>query len=152
MAINIPLGQPYVTLPADPDDSASQTAAAQSAFQAGKLDAAAYRQQLNAIVRRCPTCLSGWAALGELSLPDDVIAAYAFFRTGYHRGLDRGRTNGWNGSQQLRWEHANNQGFLRCLYGLMLAASEIGEESEATRTRTFLLDLDPADHFGLEQP
>lgn len=152
MAINIPLGQPYVTLPADPEDSASQTATAQSAFQAGKLDVAAYRQQLNAIVRRYPTCLSGWAALGELSLPDDVIAAYAFFRTGYHRGLDRGRANGWNGSQQLRWEHATNQGFLRCLYGLMLAASEIGEESEATRTRTFLLGLDPTNHFGLEQP
>lgn len=151
MAINIPLGQPHVILPADPDDSASQTAEAQTAFQAGKLEVSAYRQQLNAIAARHPTCLSVWAALGELNLPDDVIVAYAFFRVGYHRGLDRARANGWNGTQQLRWEHTSNQGFLRCLYGLMLAATEIGETSEAVRIRAFLLDLDPSNHFGLER-
>jgi hypothetical protein len=152
MAINIPLGQPHIMLPADPGDSASQTAAAQTAFQAGKLDVAAYRQRLNAIAAQHPTCLSVWAALGELLLPDDVIAAYAFFRVGYHRGLDRARANGWNGTQQLRWEHVSNQSFLRCLYGLMLAATEIGETSEVVRTRAFLLDLDAANHFELQQP
>jgi hypothetical protein len=152
MAINIPLGQPHVILPPDPDDSASQTVEAQTAFQAGRLEASAYRQQLNAIAARYPTCLSVWAALGELNLPDDVIAAYAFFRVGYHRGLDRARANGWNGTQQLRWQDVSNQSFLRCLYGLMLAATEIGETAEAVRTRAFLLDLDASNHFGLERP
>jgi hypothetical protein len=33
----------------------------------------------------------------------------------------------------------------------MCAATAIGEEAEATRTRTFLLELDPVDHFGLER-
>ena len=151
MAINIPIGT-NVILPDDPDGSRQQTEAAQTDFQAGKLDAAAYRQRLNDIAKQQPTCLSAWASLGELTLPDDVIAAYAFFRVGYHRGLDRGRANGWGGTQQLRWEHENNRGFLRCLYGLMLAATEIGEASEATRIHGFLLDLDPANHFQLESP
>ena len=84
MAIHIPLEQP-VTLPPDPDDSAQQVAAAFGAFQAGQSTASAYREQLNAIAARYPTCLNAWAALGELALPDDVIAAYAFFRVGYHR-------------------------------------------------------------------
>ncbi len=149
MAINIPFGV-RVVLPDDPDNSRQLAEAAQTGFEAGQLDAASYRERLNAIVKAHPTCLSAWAALGELSLPDDVIAAYAYFRTGYHRGLDRGRASGWNGAQQLPWEHESNRGFLRCLYGLMLAATEINEASEATRTREFLLTLDPTNHFELE--
>jgi hypothetical protein len=148
MAINIPFEQPVV-LPPDPEDSASQVAAALTAFQAGQSTAPAYRERLNAIAARYPTCLSAWAALGELALPDDVIAAYAFFRVGYHRGLDRARASGWRGTQPLPWEHETNRGFLRCLHGLMSAATTIGEASEATRTRQFLLDLDPSNHFGL---
>lgn len=149
MAMNIPFGV-RVILPDDPDDSREQIEAAQTDFEAGQLDAPAYRERLNAVVKSYPTCLSAWASLGELSLPDDVIAAYAYFRTGYHRGLDRGRANGWNGAQQLPWEYESNRGFLRCLYGLMLAATEIDEESEATRTRDFLLVLDPDNHFEVE--
>ena len=84
MAINLPLEQPVVLHP-DPDDSARQVAAALAAFQAGQSTASVYRAQLNAIAARYPTCLNAWAALGELALPDDVIAAYAFFRVGYHR-------------------------------------------------------------------
>ena len=150
MAINIPLEQPFVVLPDDPADSAPQVAEALSALQSGQLTAPAYRERLNAIAAHHPTCLSVWAALGDLTLPDDVIAAYAFFRVGYHRGLDRARASGWRGAQQLRWEHESNRGFLRCLHGLMQAATAIGEEAEATRTRQFLLDLDAANHFGLE--
>ena len=151
MAINIPLEQPVV-LPPDPDDSAPQVAAALAAFQAGQSTASAYRERLNAIAARDPTCLNAWAALGELALPDDVIAAYAFFRVGYHRGLDRARGSGWRGTQQLRWEHENNRGFLRCLHGLLCAATTIGEAAEVTRTRQFLLEMDPANHFGVEGP
>jgi hypothetical protein len=149
MPIDIPLGQPFVMLSDDPADSPQQAAEALAAWQAGKIDAATCRAQLNALAARYPTSLSTWAALGELSLPDDVIAAYAFFRTGYHRGLDRARGSGWRGTQQLRWEHESNRGFLRCLYGLMCAATAIGEEAEAVRTHGFLLELDPADHFAL---
>src|SRR5918911_3273001 len=149
MAINIPL-EPPVVLPPDPDDSAPQVAAALAAFQAGQSPASAYRAQLNAIAARYPTCLNVWAALGELALPDDVIAAYAFFRVGYHRGLDRARASGWRGTQQLRWEDESNRGFLRCLYGLMCAATAIGEEAEVKRIQQFLLELDPSNHFGLE--
>jgi len=114
MAIYLPLEQPII-LPPDPDDSTQQVAAALAAFQAGQNTASAYRAQLNAIAAPYPTCLSAWAALGELALPDDVIAAYAFFRVGYHRGLDRARGSGWRGTQQLRWEDESNRGFLRCL-------------------------------------
>ena len=148
MAINIPFEQP-VGLPPDPDDSAQQVAAALAAFQAGQSTASAYREQLSTIAARYPTCLNAWAALGELALPDDVIAAYAFFRVGYHRGLDRARGSGWRGTQQLRWEDGSNRGFLRCLYGLMCAATAIGEEAEITRIQQFLLELDPSNHFGL---
>jgi hypothetical protein len=150
MAINIPFEQPVV-LPPDPDDSAPQVAAALAAFQAGEITASAYRERLNAVAARYPTCLSAWAALGDLALPADVIAAYAFFRVGYHRGLDRARGSGWRGTQPLPWEHENNRGFLRCLHGLMQAATAIDEEAEANRTRQFLLDLDPANHFGVER-
>lgn len=150
MAINIPFEQPVV-LPPDPNDSGQRVAAASAAFQAGQSTASAYREQLNAIAARYPTCLSAWAALGELVLPDDVIAAYAYFRVGYHRGLDRARASGWRGTQQLPWEHESNRGFLRCLHGLMCAATTIGEEAEATRTRQFLLDLEPSNHFGVER-
>src|SRR4029450_1947611 len=150
MAINIPLEQP-VGLPPDPDDSAQQVAAALAAFQAGQSTASAYREQLNTIAARYPTCLSAWAALGELALPNDVIAAYAYFRVGYHRGLDRARGSGWRGTQRLRWEDESNRGFLRCLYGLMCAATAIGEAAEATRIQQFLLELDPSNHFELER-
>jgi hypothetical protein len=151
MPINIPLGKPSVLLPDDPADSAQQATETLAAYQSGKLAAAACRTQLNALAARYPTALNAWAALGELVLPNDVIAAYAFFRTGYHRGLDRARAAGWNGSQHLSWEHADNRGFLRCLYGLMCAATAIGEENEAVRTRNFLLELDPTNHFELGQ-
>ena len=149
MAANIPIGIQF-TLADDPGDSRQQTEAAQTDFQAGRLDIAAYRERLNAIAKQHPTCLSVWACLGELTLPDDVIMAYALFRTGYHRGLDRGRSSGWNGSQQLPWEQETNRGFLRCLYGLMLAATEINEVSESERTQEFLLHLDPNNHFEID--
>jgi Protein of unknown function (DUF3151) len=151
MSINIPLSKAHVILPDDPADSARQAAETCAAVQAGTIDPATCRAQLNTLAARHPTSLCTWAALGELALDHDIIAAYAFFRTGYHRGLDRARGAGWNGSQYLSWEHASNRGFLRCLHGLMRAAVAIGEDSEAVRTRDFLLDLDPTNHFGLRR-
>ena len=151
MPLNISLEQP-ISLPPDPADSGQQVAQAQAALQAGQLSTTAYRSQLSSIAAAYPTCLSAWAALGELALPDDVIAAYAFFRVGYHRGLDRARTSGWRGTQPMPWTYETNRGFLICLHGLMQAASTINEEAEATRTRQFLFDLDPGNHFGVERP
>jgi hypothetical protein len=151
MSINIPVSKSHVLLPDDPGDSARQAAAALAAWHAGNIDRATCRAQLNALAARYPTSLCTWAALGTLVLPDDVIAAYAFFRAGYHRGLDRARGTGWNGSQYLSWEHAGNHGFLQCLHGLMRAATAIGETSEVARTRDFLLDLDPTNHFEIRR-
>lgn len=145
MAIDIPFGQPVSVLSDDPGDSAERAAQAQAALAAGEIDPAACRARLSAIAAAYPASLSAWAALGELALPDDVVAAYAFFRVGYHRGLDRARASGWNGTQQLRWQDEPNRPFLRCLNGLRQAAEAIGEAAEVTRIGHFLRDLDP-DH------
>ena len=68
---------------------------------------------------------------------------YAAYRVGYHRGLDALRANGWRGSGYVRWAEPTNRGFLRALQGLSAMAAEIGEEDEAERCATFLLQLDP---------
>ena len=151
MPIDIPIGKPHVVLAAGPQDSDQQADAIIATYQAGTLDADQSRERLGALAARYPTSLNAWAGLGDLALANDVIAAYALFRTGYHRGLDRARASGWNGSQRLRWEDEGNRGFLRCLYGLMQAATAIGETDEASRTHDFLLDLDPSDPFELAQ-
>lgn len=145
MAIDIPFGQPVSVLSDDPGDSAERAAQAQAALETGDIEPAACRERLNAIVSEYPASLSAWAALGELALADDVISAYAFFRVGYHRGLDRARASGWNGTQQLRWQDEPNRPFLRCLNGLRQAAEAIGETAEVTRIGYFLRELDP-DH------
>ena len=145
MAIDIPFGQPVSVLSDDPGDSAERAAQAQAALEAGEIEPAACRERLSAIAAQHPASLSAWTALGELALSADVVAAYAFFRTGYHRGLDRARASGWNGTQQLRWQDEPNRPFLRCLNGLRQAAAAIGETAEVTRISHFLRDLDP-DH------
>jgi len=93
-----------------------------------------------------PTFLDGWARIAEAAYASgDPVASYAFARVGYHRGLDRLRKQGWGGTGQVHWSEPTNQGFLRSLYLLMLAAAAIGEEDEASRCHQFLLDLDPED-------
>ena len=94
------------------------------------------------VVARFPRFLDGWARLGQLGRDD--VEAYACFRVGYHRGLDRLRQNGWRGSGYVRWHHEENRGFLRALAGLRDAASAIGERDEAERCAQFLQQLDPA--------
>ncbi|HZC52442.1 MAG TPA: DUF3151 domain-containing protein [Mycobacterium sp.] len=92
-----------------------------------------------------PASSAPWAALAEVALRDGrTIEAYAYARTGYHRGLDALRRNGWKGSGPIPWEHLPNQGFLRALYVLGQAAASIGESEEAQRCATFLTDSDPA--------
>ena len=65
---------------------------------------------------RWPRFLDAWARLGQLARDD--VEAYAYFRVGYHRGLDRLRQSGWRGSGYVRWQHETNRGFLRALDGL----------------------------------
>jgi hypothetical protein len=88
-----------------------------------------------------PTFSLAWALLAELALEGDrFVEAYAYARTGYHRGLDALRRNGWKGHGPIPWSHEPNQGFLRCLAALARAADAIGEEDEAQRCWTFLAD------------
>src|ERR1044071_6777097 len=91
-----------------------------------------------------PASGAAWAALAELSLKaGDPVAAYAYARTGYHRGLDQLRRAGWKGFGPVPWDHRPNQGVLRALGALALAAREIGEDEEWVRCSQFLADSDP---------
>ena len=92
-----------------------------------------------------PTSSLAWAVLAERALQDDVtITGYAYARTGYHRGLDQLRRNGWKGFGPVPFSHVPNQGFLRALAALQRAAAAIGETGEVERCRTFLAESDPA--------
>jgi hypothetical protein len=91
-----------------------------------------------------PTSSLAWAVLAEGALAaGQPVLGYAFARTGYHRGLDALRRNGWKGHGPVPWEHEPNRGFLRSLHALALAAEVIGEDEEAQRCRTFLRDSSP---------
>jgi len=83
-----------------------------------------------------------WAMLAEHALADDgdPVAAYAYARTGYHRGLDALRRAGWKGRGPVPATHVPNQGFLRALLALAEAAEAIEESEEAARCEQFLLD------------
>ncbi len=97
-----------------------------------------------AVAAAYPTCLAAWARLGEDALRNGSdVEAYAYFRVGYHRGLDRIRQHGWRGQGRVPWSHPPNRGFLRSLRGLGDAAAAIGETEEAERCRTFLQQLAP---------
>ncbi|HET6502522.1 MAG TPA: DUF3151 domain-containing protein [Amycolatopsis sp.] len=92
-----------------------------------------------------PDFSEAWAALAESSLDaGEIVTAYAYARTGYHRGLDQLRRAGWKGFGPVPWDHRPNQGFLRALAALGKAAQRIGETDEYERCRTFLHETDPA--------
>jgi hypothetical protein len=127
---------PSTTLPAD--------VAAQVALDAA-LDPSADPAALPAAAASHPAYSATWAALAARAMSSgDVVAAYAHARTGYHRGLDQLRRHGWRGSGQVPWSHQPNQGFLRSLHQLSVAAAAIGEDGEAARCAQFLRDCDPA--------
>jgi hypothetical protein len=99
-------------------------------------------------IKQHPTSSLGWsvlarAALDAASLEGD-LAAYAYARTGYHRGLDALRRSGWKGAGPVPWEHEPNRGFLTALWALSVAAGRIGEVDEADRCSQFLRDSSPA--------
>jgi Protein of unknown function (DUF3151) len=92
-----------------------------------------------------PSASVAWATLAEEALDDDrAITAYAYARTGYHRGLDQLRRNGWKGFGPVPYAHEPNRGFLRCVASLARAADAIGETDEVARCVDLLDDCDPS--------
>ena len=92
-----------------------------------------------------PDSLAAWAALSDAALADGrAVEAYAYARTGYHRGLDVLRRSGWKGNGPIPWSHGPNQGFLRSLNALGQASAALGDDAEAHRCAVFLRDSDPA--------
>jgi hypothetical protein len=129
MRENLLGGPPETYLPANEEAAAALAAAADPA----------------AVAARFPAYCGAWAALaGRAMAAGDPVAAYAFARTGYHRGLDQLRRAGWRGTGPIPWGHEPNQGFLRALYLLGAAAAAIGEDDEASRCEQFLADSSPA--------
>jgi hypothetical protein len=98
------------------------------------------------VVPLAPASSLVWAVLAEKELggrdlaSGDAVAAYAYARTGYHRGLDALRRAGWRGRGPIPATHEPNRGFLRALLALAEAAEAIGEQEEADRCRQFLVD------------
>lgn len=132
-------GPPETRLPLPPVEFRH---ALSQALLGGAEHAAADRTAaIAAVVAAHPRESAGWAALGDHT--SDTVSRYAFYRVGYHRGLDALRANGWRGSGYVRWDHDGNHGFLRCLLGLARLAGTIGEVDEEERCRLFLLQLDP---------
>ena len=93
------------------------------------------------IAARFPAYSAAWASLAERAFAQgDPVTAYAYARTGYHRGLDQLRRAGWKGHGPVPWSHEPNRGFLRSLAALATAAGEINETEEEQRCWTFLAD------------
>ena len=128
--VNLSGGLPETVLPEAPPE------ATKGLEEAGE-DIAVVRQ----VVAQHPRFIAGWATLGDLAATD--LEAYAYYRVGYHRGLDALRGAGWRGSGYVRWRHETNRGFLRALDGLRTKAEVIGEADEAERCALFLRQLDP---------
>ena len=123
------LGPPPVLLPGDPE--------AEADLEAGENPAI--------VAAAHPAASVAWASLAEEALADDrAITAYAYARTGYHRGLDQLRRTGWKGFGPVPYAHEPNRGFLRCVAALARAADDIGETEEFARCLDLLDDCDPA--------
>jgi len=77
------------------------------------------------VAARFPAYSAAWAALATRAFGQgDAVTAYAYARTGYHRGLDQLRRAGWHGHGPIPWEHEPNR----------------GEDDEAERCAQFLRD------------
>jgi hypothetical protein len=134
-SISLSGGLPETQLPAAPAAARERLQVALQAAPDGR------RAAVAEVAAAFPRYLDAWASLGDLAR--DEIEAYAYFRVGYHRGLDALRAAGWRGSGYVRSSHEPNRGFLRSLDGLARVAASIGEADEAERCRQFLRQLDP---------
>ncbi|GHB50582.1 hypothetical protein GCM10010377_47110 [Streptomyces viridiviolaceus] len=96
------------------------------------------------VAARFPASSLAWAQLADDAFQAGrTVESYAYARTGYHRGLDSLRRNGWRGHGPVPWEHEPNRGFLRSLHALARAAQAIGETEEYERCSQFLKDSSP---------
>jgi uncharacterized protein DUF3151 len=137
--VSLTPGIPETVLAPEPRDAVEALTTALASPPDQRRDAVA------GVVARWPRFLDAWARLGQLARDD--VEAYAYFRVGYHRGLDRLRQSGWRGSGYVRWAHETNRGFLRALDGLRASAEAIGEIDEEQRCAEFLHQLEPSwDH------
>lgn len=92
-----------------------------------------------------PDSPSVWAARARRELDGgDLLVAYAYARTGYHRSLDRLRANGWKGWGPVPYSHEPNRGVLESIAMLALTSQAIGDDAEYDRCRQMLSDADPA--------
>ena len=122
------LGPPPTRLTGDPE--------AEDALAAGDAPAT--------VAAAHPSASVAWAELAERAIDaDDAVTAYAFARTGYHRGLDQLRRHGWKGFGPVPYDHEPNRGFLRCVAVLARAAKSIGEEDEYLRCLDLINESDP---------
>lgn len=133
--VNLSSGLPETALDPEPAEAREALAAALAAPEEVRRDAVAK------VAARWPRSLDAWSRLGDLARDD--TEAYAYYRVGYHRGLDQLRQSGWRGQGYVRWRHVPNRGFLRSLAGLARVAGAIGEDEEARRCLTFVSQLDP---------
>ena len=105
------------------------------------------------VVAAHPDSSLGWALLAEQELSANTrvgdVAAYAYARAGYHRGLDALRRSGWRGAGPVPWEHEPNRGFLRALWALSVAAGRIDDDVEQERCAQFLRDSSETAYLSL---
>ncbi len=131
-----PSGPPSTVLPDEP------APARQALEHAKTLSGEDRAVALRLVVAAQPRWCGAWAALGDHT--EEPVEAYAYYRVGYHRGLDSLRANGWRGSGYVRWADVGNRGFLSALAGLARQAAAIGEHDEAERCELFLRQCDPS--------
>ncbi|MDQ3628354.1 MAG: DUF3151 domain-containing protein [Actinomycetota bacterium] len=140
-------GPPETLLPVDP------AAVMLADLLTDGADSADMQVEADAVARAHPASSLPWAVLAEAALTQGRdVEAYAFARTGYHRGLDALRRNGWGGYGPVPYRHEPNRGFLRALAALARAAERIGDVEEATRCREFLRDSSEEAHAELLGP
>lgn len=118
------------------------------------LDPAAKRltsgEEPAAVAADIPTSSLAWATLAEAALGHGrPVEGYAYARTGYHRGLDALRKNGWRGQGPVPWSHEPNRGVLRAIAALRDAAGAIGEREEYARCDQLLRDSSAQAHREL---
>jgi hypothetical protein len=133
--VNLSSGLPETALDPEPAEAREALAAALAAPEDVR------RAAVAEVAGHWPRYLDAWSRLGALA--QDDVEAYAYYRVGYHRGLDQLRQSGWRGQGYVRWRHAPNRGFLRSLAGLARTAGALGEDDEARRCLTFIAQLDP---------
>lgn len=137
-------GPPETLLPVDPAARMLADLLTEGA------DAGEMSSEADTAARAHPASSLPWAVLAEAALHQGRdVEAYAFARTGYHRGLDALRRNGWGGYGPVPYRHEPNRGFLRALAALAVAADRIGDDEEATRCGDFLRDSSEEAHAQL---